>query len=140
MPLLWYLRDEVGLTGSSSAAARRSAAPATIHLGGTAVRSCVTPVSEAEGKEVVTIEGLSPDGNHPVQVAWRDQNVAQCGYCQCGQIMQAASLLKDTPKPTDAQIDDRHERQHLPMRHLSAHPHRHPPGAGQTAAPKGERL
>ncbi len=64
------------------------------------------PVSEAEGKEVVTIEGLSPDGNHPVQVAWRDQNVAQCGYCQGGQIMQAASLLKDTPKPTDAQIDE----------------------------------
>ncbi len=100
------------------------------------MRSCVTPVSEAEGKEVVTIEGLSPDGNHPVQVAWRDQNVAQCGYCQGGQIMQAASLLKDTPKPTDAQIDDAMSGNicrcgTYPRIRAAIHQ-----AAGQTAAPK----
>jgi isoquinoline 1-oxidoreductase subunit alpha len=77
----------------------------TIHLDGTAVRACQTPVSAAEGFAVVTIEGLSPDGNHPLQAAWRDLNVSQCGYCQTGQIMQAATLLKDTPNPTDADID-----------------------------------
>jgi isoquinoline 1-oxidoreductase alpha subunit len=106
MPLLWYLRDELGLTGTKFGCGVSLCGACTIHLGGAATRACITPISAAEGQEVVTIEGLSPDGNHPVQVAWRDQNVAQCGYCQCGQIMQAAALLKDTPKPTDQDIDD----------------------------------
>ena len=106
MPLLWYLRDEVGLTGTKFGCGQALCGACTIHVGGTAVRGCVTPVSAAEGQTVVTIEGLSPDGNHPVQAAWRDLNVSQCGYCQCGQMMQAASLLTDTPKPTDAQIDE----------------------------------
>jgi len=106
MPLLWYLRDELGLTGTKFGCGAALCGACTIHLGGTAVRGCVTPISAAEGQAVVTIEGLSPDGNHPVQVAWRDLNVSQCGYCQCGQMMHAASLLKDTPKPTEAQIDE----------------------------------
>ncbi|GBU19644.1 MULTISPECIES: (2Fe-2S)-binding protein [Methylobacterium] len=106
MPLLWYLRDELGLVGTKFGCGQALCGACTIHLGGTAARACVTPVSAAADQEVVTIEGLSPDGNHPVQVAWRDLNVAQCGYCQCGQIMQAASLLKDTPKPDDGQIDE----------------------------------
>ncbi len=105
MPLLWFLRDEVGLTGTKFGCGQALCGACTIHLDGTAMRACTTPVSAAEGLAVVTIEGLSPDGNHPVQVAWRDLNVAQCGYCQCGQIMQAASLLADTPKPSDEEID-----------------------------------
>ncbi len=106
MPLLWVLRDLLGLTGTKFGCGIAQCGACTIHLGGTAVRSCVTPVSAAEGQAVVTIEGLSPDGNHPVQVAWRELDVSQCGYCQCGQMMQAASLLTETPKPTDTQIDE----------------------------------
>ncbi len=106
MPLLWYLRDELGLTGTKFGCGIAQCGACTVHIGGTAARACITPVSGAEGQEIVTIEGLSPDGNHPVQTAWRDLNVAQCGYCQTGQIMQAAALLKDTPKPTDQQIDE----------------------------------
>ena len=105
MPLLWYLRDELGLTGTKFGCGVAACGACTILLDGTAVRACQTPVSAAEGLTVTTIEGLSPDGRHPVQVAWRDLNVSQCGYCQSGQIMQAASLLKDTPKPTDEDID-----------------------------------
>jgi len=105
-PLLWYLRDELGLTGTKFGCGAALCGACTIHLGGTAVRSCITPVSSADGQEITTIEGLSHDGNHPVQAAWRDLNVAQCGYCQVGQMMQAASLLKDSPKPTDADIDN----------------------------------
>jgi isoquinoline 1-oxidoreductase alpha subunit len=106
MPLLWYVRDELGLTGSKFGCGAALCGACTMQLGGAAVRSCITPVAAAEDQEVITIEGLAPDGNHPVQVAWRDLNVSQCGYCQAGQIMQAAALLKDTPKPTDAQIDE----------------------------------
>jgi isoquinoline 1-oxidoreductase alpha subunit len=105
MPLLWYLRDELGLTGTKFGCGIAACGACTVHLGGTAVRSCQTPISSAEGQAVTTIEGLSADGNHPLQVVWRDLNVAQCGYCQTGQIMQAASLLKDTPNPTDEDID-----------------------------------
>lgn len=105
MPLLWFLRDIEGLTGTKFGCGAALCGACTVHLDGTAVRSCQTSMSDANGKEVTTIEGLSADGNHPVQVAWRELNVAQCGYCQCGQIMQAASLLKDTPKPTDEDID-----------------------------------
>ena len=105
-PLLWYLRDIVGMTGTKFGCGRALCGACTVHVDGTAVRSCQVQVGDINGQAVVTIEGLSPDGNHPVQKAWRDLNVAQCGYCQVGQIMQAASLLKDTPKPTDQQILD----------------------------------
>jgi isoquinoline 1-oxidoreductase alpha subunit len=106
MPLLWYVRDELGLTGSKFGCGAALCGACTMHMGGSAVRSCITPVAAAEDQEVITIEGLSPDGNDPVQVSWRELNVSQCGFCQTGQIMQAAALLKDTPKPTDAQIDE----------------------------------
>ena len=105
-PLLWVLRDTLGLTGTKFGCGMALCGACTVHLDGTAVRSCQIQVGDIDGQAVVTIEGLSADGNHPVQKAWRDLNVAQCGYCQVGQIMQAASLLKDTPKPTDQQILD----------------------------------
>jgi isoquinoline 1-oxidoreductase subunit alpha len=105
-PLLWYLRDIVGMTGTKFGCGRALCGACTVHLDGTAVRSCQVQVGDIDGQAVITIEGLSADGNHPVQKAWRELNVAQCGYCQVGQIMQAASLLKDTPKPTDQQILD----------------------------------
>lgn len=106
MPLLWFLRDIQQLTGTKFGCGAGLCGACTVHLDGTAIRSCITNVGFADGKEVTTIEGLAPDGDHPLQVAWRDLNVAQCGYCQCGQIMQAASLLKDTPQPSDEDIDD----------------------------------
>ncbi|MEZ0171255.1 (2Fe-2S)-binding protein [Microvirga sp. TS319] len=105
MPLLWYLRDELGLTGTKFGCGIAACGACTVHVGDTAVRACQTPVSAADGQPVTTIEGLSPDGNHPLQVAWRELNVAQCGYCQPGQIMQAAALLNDTPNPADEDID-----------------------------------
>jgi isoquinoline 1-oxidoreductase alpha subunit len=106
MPLLWYLRDELGLTGTKFGCGVSACGACTVHLDGEAVRACVTPVSSAEGRKIVTIEGLSKDGSHPVQRAWEAHNVPQCGYCQTGQIMQAAALLAATPKPSDAQIDE----------------------------------
>ena len=105
MPLLWYLRDELALTGTKFGCGIAACGACTVHLDGEAVRACVVPVSAAAGKSVVTIEGLSPDGGHPVQRAWRAHNVPQCGYCQSGQIMQAVALLSKTPKPTDDEID-----------------------------------
>ncbi|HSK40103.1 MAG TPA: (2Fe-2S)-binding protein [Arenibaculum sp.] len=105
MPLLWYLRDEVGLTGTKFGCGQALCGTCTVHIDGVPAFACITPVSMAEGANVTTIEGLSPDGEHPVQVAWRDLNVSQCGYCQTGQIMQAAALLDGTPNPTDADID-----------------------------------
>lgn len=106
MPLLWFLRDELGLTGTKFGCGQALCGACTIHLNGAAVRGCQTTVGDAAGGSITTIEGLSPDGMHPVQVAWRALNVPQCGYCQAGQIMQAAALLKDTPNPTDQQIND----------------------------------
>jgi len=106
MPLLWALRDVLGLTGAKYACGAGHCGACTVHLGGAAVRSCQLPVRAAAGKPITTIEGLSPDGSHPVQRAWVEEDVAQCGYCQAGQIMAAAALLEATPKPTDAQIDD----------------------------------
>jgi isoquinoline 1-oxidoreductase alpha subunit len=103
MPLLWYLRDMVGLTGSKFGCGMGLCGACTVHQDGVAIRSCVTPVRGVVGKEITTIEGL---GEHPLQKAWATLNVAQCGYCQVGQIMQAASLLKAKPKPTDKDIDD----------------------------------
>ena len=104
MPLLWYLRDQLGLTGSKYGCGAGLCGACTVHLAGEAVRSCMTAMADAEGREVVTIEGLSPDGNHPVQVAWREINVPQCGFCQTGQIMQAAGLLAQKKAPSDAEI------------------------------------
>jgi len=104
MPLLWYVRDELGMTGTKFGCGASLCGACTMHVNGEAVRSCQTPVSFAEGKDVTTIEGLDPKGNHPVQRAWRAHNVPQCGYCQSGQIMQAAALLKRNPDPTDAEI------------------------------------
>ncbi len=104
MPLLWYVRDELGLTGTKFGCGMALCGACTVHLDGKAVRGCVTPVSAAHGKGVTTIEGLDPKGNHPVQRAWRAHNVPQCGYCQSGQIMQAAALLAENPDPSDQQI------------------------------------
>jgi isoquinoline 1-oxidoreductase alpha subunit len=106
MPLLWYLRDELGLTGTKFGCGVAACGACTVHLEGEAVRACQTTVKDADSKSVTTIEGLDPQGNHPVQKAWRAVNVPQCGYCQAGQIMQAAALLKQSPKPTDADIDE----------------------------------
>lgn len=104
--LLWYLRDIAGLTGTKFGCGMALCGACTVHLDGNAVRACVTPMASIEGQSITTIEGLSPDGNHPAQAAWRELNVAQCGYCQGGQIMQAAALLKANTKPTDKDIDE----------------------------------
>jgi isoquinoline 1-oxidoreductase subunit alpha len=106
MPLLWAIRDILGLTGTKFGCGIGACGACTVHMDGQAVRSCITPLSVTNGHEIITIEGLSPDGNHLVQRAWRANNVPQCGYCQPGQIMQAAALLRQTPKPTDQQIID----------------------------------
>jgi isoquinoline 1-oxidoreductase subunit alpha len=104
-PLLWVIRDEVGLTGTKFGCGIGFCGACTVHIDGRAARSCITPVSAVEGKTVTTIEGLDPHGAHPVQKAWNDLQVPQCGYCQSGQIMQALTLLQDFPAPTDANID-----------------------------------
>lgn len=106
MPLLWVLRDLLGMTGTKFGCGMAQCGACTIHLDGEAVRSCVTLVSRAVGKKIVTIEGLSPDTTHPLQLAWKEVDVPQCGYCQSGQIMAAAVLLKENPAPTDQDIDD----------------------------------
>lgn len=105
MPLLWALRDVLGLTGTKYGCGEALCGACTVHLDGQAVRACVTPVRRADGKAVTTIEGLSPDGSHPLQKAWLELRVPQCGFCQAGQIMSAASLLAARPKPTDEEID-----------------------------------
>jgi isoquinoline 1-oxidoreductase alpha subunit len=105
MPLLWYLRDELGLTGTKFGCGGGFCGSCTVHVDGKAMRSCQIPMSGIGGRRIVTIEGLSRDQSHPVQRAWTAANVAQCGYCQAGQIMQAAALLAEKPRPTDAEID-----------------------------------
>lgn len=105
MPLLWAIRDVVGLTGTKFGCGKALCGACTIHVDGQAVRACSYPASAAQGRRVTTIEGLSADGKHPVQVAWRALNVPQCGYCQSGQIMSAAALLERNPSPTRAEID-----------------------------------
>jgi isoquinoline 1-oxidoreductase subunit alpha len=105
MPLLWYVRDELDLTGTKYGCGMGLCGACTVHSNGEAVRSCLTPMKSAAGKNITTIEGLAPKGDHPLQKAWKACNVPQCGYCQSGQIMQAASMLKKTPKPSDDQID-----------------------------------
>ncbi len=104
MPLLWVIRDIVGLKGTKFGCGVAQCGACTVHLDGVATRTCVLPVKNAVGKKIHTIESLSPDNSHPVQKAWIEEQVPQCGYCQSGQIMAAAALLKKTPKPTDAQI------------------------------------
>ncbi|MDD5541916.1 MAG: (2Fe-2S)-binding protein [Acidobacteriia bacterium] len=104
-PILWVLRDTLGLTGTKFGCGMALCGACTIHLDGEAVRSCMTPVSEAVGKKITTIEGLSTDRSHPLQKAWMAQEVPQCGYCQSGQIMTAAALLQKKPHPTDEEID-----------------------------------
>lgn len=105
MPLLWYLRDTLELTGTKYGCGMGLCGSCTVHLDGKAVQSCLVTVAEADGKSVTTIEGLSDDGGHPLQIAWLDNNVSQCGYCQPGVIMTAADFLKQNPAPSDADID-----------------------------------
>jgi isoquinoline 1-oxidoreductase alpha subunit len=106
MPLLWVLRDALNMTGTKFGCGMALCGACTVHINGDATRSCITPVSSVSGKRVTTIEGLSATSSHPVQRAWMEIDVPQCGYCQSGQIMSASALLAKTPKPTDAQIDE----------------------------------
>ena len=106
MPLLWVLRDTLGMTGTKFGCGMALCGACTVHINGEPARSCVTPISSVEGKEITTIEGLSSDRSHPVQQAWIEIDVPQCGYCQSGQIMSASGLLAKHPHPTDAQIDE----------------------------------
>ncbi|MEQ1947759.1 MAG: (2Fe-2S)-binding protein [Bryobacteraceae bacterium] len=105
MPLLWYLRDVIGTDGTKFGCGAGLCGACTVHVNGRAARACQTRMQTLEGKSVTTIEGLSPQGNHPLQAAWIELEVPQCGYCQSGQIMQAAALLKDKPRPTDRDIE-----------------------------------
>jgi isoquinoline 1-oxidoreductase alpha subunit len=105
MPLLWVLRDLLGYSGVKFGCGMAQCGACTVHLDGAAVRSCVLPVSAVQGRKITTIEGLSPDGTHPVQQAWAETDVVQCGYCQSGQIMSATALLAQKPDPTDEEID-----------------------------------
>ena len=106
MPLLWVLRDTLGMTGTKFGCGMALCGACTVHIDGEATRSCITPVSSVAGKKITTIEGLSPDRSHPVQRAWIEVDVPQCGYCQSGQIMSAAALLAQNLKPSDSDIDD----------------------------------
>jgi isoquinoline 1-oxidoreductase alpha subunit len=106
MPLLWYLRDELHLTGTKFGCGKGLCGACTVHINGEATRSCITTMKSVAGKKIVTIEGLSAGGDHPLQKAWRELSVPQCGYCQSGQLMQAAALLKGKPKPTDQEIEE----------------------------------
>ena len=105
MPLLWVLRDILNLKGTKFGCGIGQCGACTVHLGGMAVRSCLTPASAADGQTITTIEGLSPDGTHPLQLAWQEIDVPQCGYCQAGQLMSASAMLEKKPNPTDADID-----------------------------------
>jgi len=106
MPLLWALRDVLNLKGTKYGCGMALCGCCTVHLDGEPVRACVTLVSQADGKQITTLEGLSPDGTHPVQIAWREFDVPQCGYCQAGQMMTAAAILAKVPNPTDQEIDE----------------------------------
>jgi isoquinoline 1-oxidoreductase subunit alpha len=106
MPLLWVLRDEIGLTGTKFGCGIAQCGACTVHVNGEAMRSCSVPIGTIEGAKVTTIEGLSPESRHPVQQAWLAEDVPQCGYCQSGQIMAAVAFLEQNPKPTDADIDN----------------------------------
>ena len=130
-PLLWVLREHLKLTGTKFGCGVAMCGACTVHVDGNPVRSCVTPVSLVEGRTVTTIEGLSADGSHPLQKAWIAEQVPQCGYCQSGQIMQAAALLARNKSPEPRPDRRAHGRQSLPLRHLSRHHQRDPArGAG----------
>ena len=124
-PLLWVVREHLKLTGTKYGCGVGMCGACTVHLDGRAVRSCQTPVATVAGKNVTTIEGLSANNDHPLQKAWVDLQVPQCGYCQSGQIMQAAALLASNKESEPRRHHSSHGRQHLPLRHLSAHPARH---------------
>ena len=128
MPLLWVLRDELGITSPKYGCGIAQCGACTVQIDGKAVRSCQSRIGDVAGKSIVTIEGLAIETLHPVQEAWIEHQVPQCGYCQTGQIMQAISLLELIPKPTDEDINRGHVRQSLPLRHLSAHSRRDPCG------------
>ena len=141
-PLLWVIRDQLQMTGTKFGCGAGLCGACTVHLDGVAVRSCQTPVGEAAGKKITTIEGLSEHGDHPLQKAWIAEQVPQCGYCQSGQIMQAASLLSQNPAPTPRRNRRGHERQSLPLHDLSAHregdrTRRHRSARRQRSAPGG---
>ena len=106
MPLLWALRDVLDLTGTKFGCGMAQCGACTVHVDGEATRSCVTPIGRLRGKGITTIEGLAPEGDHPLQKAWTEVNAPQCGYCQVGQIMSAAALLEENPEPTDDEIDE----------------------------------
>jgi len=106
MPLLWVIREVLNLPGTKYGCGMSMCGACTVHVNGVATRSCVTEISQVNGKQITTIEGLSADGTHPLQKAWMEVDVPQCGYCQVGQIMSAAALLKEIPNPTDAQISE----------------------------------
>ena len=135
VPLLWVLRDELGLTGTKFGCGRGLCGACTVHLGGQAVRSCRCTSPQVSDQEIVTIEGLDPEGNHPVQRAWRETSAPQCGYCHAGQIMQAAALLASTPKPSERRHHLGDVGQHLPMRLLSAHRRGDPPRLDRECEP-----
>jgi aerobic-type carbon monoxide dehydrogenase small subunit (CoxS/CutS family) len=127
-PLLWVLREQLELTGTKYGCGIAQCGACTVHIDGRAVRSCVYPVSAVGEQQVVTIEGLSADSSHPVQQAWVELDVPQCGYCQSGMVMAASALLAQNPQPSDADIDG--DDQHLPLRHAAARAQGHPPGCG----------
>ena len=106
MPLLWVLRDLMGLTGTKFGCGMAQCGACTVHVDGEPMRACITPASSVEGMKITTLEGLSPDGSHPVQKAWVALDVPQCGYCQCGMVMATVALLRDKPQPTDKDIDE----------------------------------
>ena len=120
LPLLWYLRDEIGLTGTKFGCGKALCGACTVHVEGQAARSCITAMSDVANQKVTTIEGLDPHGDHPVQKAWREANVPQCGFCQAGQIMQASALLHSKSASVARRDPRHHVRQHLSVRVLPA--------------------
>ena len=140
MPLLWYLRDELGLTGTKFGCGGGFCGACTVHVDGKAMRSCQIPMSTIGGRKIVTIEGLSPDQSHPVQRAWMAATSPQCGYCQVGQIMQAVGAARREAASDRRRHRRRHGRQHLPVRHLSAHSSGHQArGGGTVMTPRTSR-
>ena len=138
MPLLWVLRDTLNMKGTKFGCGIGQCGACTVHVAGKAVRSCQTPMSTANNAAVTTIEGLSADGSHPLQVAWQEMDVPQCGYCQAGQIMSAAALLATIAKPSRRGHRPRDERQPVPLRDVSAHPPGDSP-RGRDAASRANR-
>ena len=126
-PLLWVLRENLSLTGTKFGCGIAQCGACTVHLDGQPIRSCITQIGSVKGKKITTIEGLSPDGNHPLQKAWIAEEVRQCGYCQSGQIMSAAACWQQSQAQSES---TRRCQEHLPLRHVPAHPARHSPRAG----------